>query len=234
MIISRTQLNLYFLTGTIGFFLIFQPVSAGLNKWVDEKGNTHYGDRVPPTYLKKEHSLLNEQGVIIRTTDAAKTEEELSQEEKQQKIKQKINTKRLIAEKKQALHDRMLLDTFTTESDLTHAIEARVETVNSQIALAETLIKNYEHRLENVKLRIKTIKASGRKPPENLHKEINTIGVQMEKNFAYIEDKTNERTEILKTFEADVQRYRTLNKLKQKNLEETRKRKRKRKTEDTL
>ena len=124
----------------------------------------------------------------------------------------------------------MLLDTFTTESDLTHAIEARVETVNSQIALAETLIKNYEHRLENVKLRIKTIKASGRTPPENLHKEIKTIGVQMEKNFAYIEDKTNERTEILKTFEADVQRYRTLNKLKQKNQEETRKRK----TEDTL
>lgn len=231
MIISTSQLKHFLLTGIIGFFLIFQPVWAGLNKWVDDKGNTHYGDRVPPTYLKKEHSLLNDQGIIIRTTEALKTEEELSQEEKEQKIKSKENAIRLIAERKQALHDKMLLDTFTTESDLVHAIEARVETVNSQIALAETLIKNYETRLNNVKLRIKTITASGRTPPANLHKEIKTIGSQLDKNFAYIEDKNNERTEILKTFEADVQRYRALTKLKSKHQEETRKRK---KEEDQL
>lgn len=230
MIISTTQLKHFFLTGALAFFLISQPVWAGLNKWVDEKGNTHYGDRVPPTYLKKEHSLLNEQGIIIRTTEASKTDEELSREEKEQKIKNKENSIRLIAERKQALHDKMLLDTFTTETDLVHAIEARVDTVNSQIALAETLIKNYETRLENVKLRIKTITASGRTPPENLHIEIKTIGKQMDKNFTYIEDKTNERTEILKTFEKNVQRYRALTKLKQQRQEDSKKRNKERKS----
>lgn len=225
MIIIQKQHKHFFLTVAIAIFLLSQPVWAGLNKWVDEKGNTHYGDRVPPTYLKKEHSLLNEQGIIIRTTEALKTEEELSQEEKTQNIKNKENAKRLIAERKQALHDKMLLDTFTTETDLVHAIEARVDIVNSQIALAETLIKNYETRLENVKLRIKTITASGRTPPENLHKEIKTIGIQMDKNFAYIEDKNNERTEILKTFEKNVQRYRSLTRLKLQRKEDAKKRK---------
>lgn len=214
MLTTTTQLKSLFINGVICFLFSSQSAFAGLNKWVDEKGNVHYGDRVPSGYLKKEHSLLNEQGVTVRTTKALKTEEELSAEQKDLAIKQKLETKRLIKERKQQLHDRMLLDTFTTESDLVHAIEARVDTVNSQISLAETLIKNDEKRLNDIKLHIKTIESSGRKPPENLHKEILNIGYHMEKNFAYIEDKNNERIEILKTFERDVQRYRVLMKQK--------------------
>jgi len=117
----------------------------------------------------------------------------------------------------------MLLDTFTTEADLVRAIEARVDTVNSQIALAETLIKNDETLLNEVKLQIKSIENRGRKPPENLHKKMKTISYQIEKNFAYIEDKTNERTEILKTLEEDIKRYRVLMKIKHEALEKARK-----------
>ena len=200
---------------TLCFLLPFNAVQAGLNKWVDEKGNVHYGDRVPADYLKKEHSLLNEQGVTLSTKKAMKTDEELEAEKKQLAIKAKEDTLRLIAEKKQALHDRMLLDTFTTERDFILAIEARIDTVNSQISLAETLIKNDEKRLNDVKLHIKTIQSSGRTPPQNLHKEVTTISYQIENNYAYVEDKTNERTEIQATFEKDLKRYRQLIKAKQ-------------------
>jgi len=223
MLTTSTQIKSLFTSSVICFLCASQCAFAGLNKWVDEKGNVHYGDRVPPSYLKKEHSLLSEQGVILRTTEAKKSEEELSAEQAERAIKQKSDTKRLIAERKQQLHDRMLLDTFTTEADLVRAIEARVDTVNSQIALAETLIKNDETLLNEVKLQIKSIENSGRKPPENLHKKIKTIGYQMEKNFAYIEDKTNERTEILQTLEKDIKRYRILMKKKHEAIEKAKK-----------
>jgi len=196
--------------------LLLTPYShAGLNKWVDEKGQIHYGDRVPSQYLRKEHSLLNEQGVTLRTSKALKSEKELSEDQKKNKLKAAENKKRLIASRKKALRDRVLLDTFTTESDLTLARDARLDAIDSQISLAETLIKNDEMKLSNVKSRIESIKKSGRDAPENLHKEVISVGRQLENNYAFIEDKANERIEILKAFKQDVIRFRQLHKEKQ-------------------
>lgn len=35
-------------------------------KWKDEKGVTHYGDRIPPQYTNTENSLINRQGVTVQ------------------------------------------------------------------------------------------------------------------------------------------------------------------------
>ncbi|MCW8933096.1 MAG: DUF4124 domain-containing protein [Gammaproteobacteria bacterium] len=210
------------LSGMIAIFLLLPCAYAGLNKWVDEKGQVHYGDRVPSEYLAKEHSQLNEQGVILRTSKALKTEEELSAEESNRKIKAAEDKKRLIKARKQALRDRVLLDTFTRESDLSLARDARIEAIDSQISLAETLIKNDEKKLAGVKGRIDKIEKSGRVAPENLHKEVLSVGRQIQNNYAFIEDKTNERNEILETFKQDISRFRQLKKERSKALEKQR------------
>ena len=49
---------------------------AKMYKWVDENGQMHFGDRIPPKYLVKEHEELNEQGVTTKVREAAKTPEE--------------------------------------------------------------------------------------------------------------------------------------------------------------
>jgi len=213
MLISRIQL-IHSLGITIASLLVTPCTYAGLSKWVDEKGQTHYGDRVPSKYLSKEHSLLNEQGVTLRTSKALKTEEELTDEKKKKKLEAAENTKRLIESRKKALRDRVLLDTFTTENDLTLARDARLDAIDSQISLAQTLIKNDKIKLSNVKSRIESIKKSGRDAPDNLHKEVISVGRQLENNYSFIEDKTNERIEILKAFKEDVIRFRQLKKEK--------------------
>lgn len=35
-------------------------------KWKDEKGVTHYGDKIPPQYVNRENSEINKQGVTIK------------------------------------------------------------------------------------------------------------------------------------------------------------------------
>ncbi len=197
-------------------FTLAFSAEAGLNKWVDEKGQVHYGDRVPAQYLKKEHSQLNEQGIVIRTTKAQKTPEQLEAEERQRKKDAEEERKRLIEEQKKQLRDRVLLDTFTTEKDLLIARDTRIEAIDSQISLAETMIHNDEKALQKVKKRIKRIRDSGREPPENLLKSEDSISRQIENNLAFVEDKTNERAEILKTFKEDIIRYRQLVKERQK------------------
>lgn len=215
MPVNITTIKRYFLSGFIVAPLLSTCAYAGLNKWVDEKGQIHYGDRVPSEYLRKEHSLLNEQGVVLRTSEAMKTEKELSEAQLKQKIENAKKTKRLIAARKQALRDRVLLDTFTTESDLTLARDARIEAIDSQISLAEALIKNDAKRLANAKQRIESIEKSGRKVPKNLRKEVSSVKRQLKNNYDFIEEKNTERKEIIETFEQDVIRFRALKKARQ-------------------
>ncbi|MCW9013431.1 MAG: DUF4124 domain-containing protein [Gammaproteobacteria bacterium] len=202
-------------------FILFSvlPVHAALNKWVDDKGQVHYGDRVPAEYLKKERAVLNEQGVIVRETKAAKTKEELLAEKKEKAREMEIKRQKLIEEKKKALRDRVLLDTFTTEKDIMLARDARIDAVDSQINLSETLIKNDEQKLKDVKQRIESIEKSGRQVPENLHKEVTAVSRQLENHYQFVETKTEEREQILRGFEQDIKRFRELQKKRKEEAE---------------
>jgi len=202
------------LNTVVACLLVPSSVSADLNKWKDEKGQVHYGDRVPSEYLRKEHSMLNEQGVVVHKSEAMKTDQELLDEEERLRIEKAVNMDKLIIARKQALRDRVLLDTFTTESDLTIARVARIEAIDSQISLAETLIKNDKKKLSMVKERIKSITKSGRAIPENVLKKELLVGRQIENNINYVNDKKIERAEILITFEHDLKRFRELKELR--------------------
>jgi len=57
-------------------------VAPNLFKWTDENGKVHYGDHVPPEYATQERKVLNEQGVEMKTLEAAKTPEQIAEEER--------------------------------------------------------------------------------------------------------------------------------------------------------
>jgi hypothetical protein len=62
--------------------ILITPLSGytgPLLKWTDENGRIHYGDRIPPKYAKQERKILNEQGIEVKTIDAAKTPEQLAE-----------------------------------------------------------------------------------------------------------------------------------------------------------
>ncbi|VAW69089.1 hypothetical protein MNBD_GAMMA09-3340 [hydrothermal vent metagenome] len=198
------------LVGILSVMLQSLAYSEGLKKWLDEKGQVHYGDRVPAQYLRKEHSELNSQGVIVHTTQALKTEIEESEEKKRQAIQLEIKKAQMIKARKQMLRDRVLLDTFTTEKDLVIARDARIEALDSQISLAKTLISHDTTKLQGIKKRIKRIRDSKREPPENLLKSERSVSRQLENNHSYIKEKSAERSEILRVFDEDVKRFREL------------------------
>jgi len=89
-------------------------VAPNLFKWTDENGKVHYGDHVPPEYARQERKVLNEQGVEMKTLEAAKTPEQIAEEERL--AAERKEQERIAAD--QASHDRMLLATFSTEDDI--------------------------------------------------------------------------------------------------------------------
>lgn len=200
------------------FMVLSMPTvfAAGLEKWTDEEGQVNYGDRVPPKYLGQERETLNPQGVVIKRHSRMMTEEEKEQLKVKQSQEAASKRAKMIEARKRALRDRVLLDSFTTERDLIIQRDARVEAVNSQIQLTESIIKDHENKLESIKKRITDIEKSKRKVPENLRKELTSVGLQLETHYQFVQDKSIERNEIIKKFDIDIERFRELQKYKKK------------------
>lgn len=184
-------------------FCISLPAHAELKKWVDKSGQIHYGDKVPPQYLRKEHQIINQEGVVLETVPAAKTEAQLREEKRQARIA------KIKAEKKrqQDFKDKVLIDTYTTERDLLKAREERLSTFTSLIELTGTIIKSNEEQLERLLKRKSEFERFQKELPIHMKEQEEILRQQIIANQGYVEDQKLERQKIVKKFENDLARF---------------------------
>jgi hypothetical protein len=179
---------------------------AGMYKWVDDKGEVHYGDSIPPEFSDKERRKLNEQGRTLKVYDAAKTPEEIAEAER-------LEALRLEQEKRDAEQqrkDHVLLATYASEDDL-------LKTRDGKLASVEALIQLTYRRIESMQLRMKQLteeaadfERSGKPVPELLTRQIENIRIQTAENESFIVIKLQEQAEINERFRRDIQRFREL------------------------
>jgi len=194
------QFNCYIM---LLIFCISLPAQAELKKWIDKDGQIHYGDKVPPQYLRKEHQIMNQEGVILETVPAAKTEAQLREEKRQAKIA------KIKAEKKrqQDFKDKVLIDTYTTERDLLKAREERLGTFNSLIELTGTIIKSNEDQLERLLKRKTEFEKFQKELPIHMKEQEEILRQQIIANQGYVQDQMSERQKIVHKFEKDLSRF---------------------------
>ena len=194
---------------------------AGLYRWVDENGAVHYGDKVPAKYLKQEHQELNEQGTTVKKHDRAMTAEE-----KAEKKRQEAERKRLENEKRaQALRDRVLTDTYTTERDLVAAKDARLDAIDSQLQLSKELIKNTQEKVEKTEQLIESLKASGKMVPESTYAKLEREKLALATQKGVQQGHQIKREEVIVQFDGYIERFRELMAEKQRKREAYEKRK---------
>lgn len=193
---------------TLSIFLLSMSFSvhAKLYKWVDDEGQIHFGDRVPPKYLLKAHDELNEQGVITRHRTAAKTAEEKAEE---RRIKRAQKKAALIAKKKRQ-RDRVLLDTYTTERDLVVARDSRLAAVGSQIRLAESIINDSHEKIESMEKQIAQILESDRDVPADLYNKLDSEQQQVVVQTQVMEKHIMRREKISEQFNGYIERFKIL------------------------
>ena len=179
---------------------------AKMYKWVDEDGQMHFGDKIPPKYLVKAHDELNEQGVKVKHKAAAKTPEEKAEEYRLKREQKKA----ALIEKKKQQRDRVLLDTYTTERDLTVARDSRLDAVDSQIHLAETIIADSNKKIAAMEKQIVDIQASNRQVPLDLYDRLEIEKKQVVVQTKVMEQHKKRRTSISKQFNDYIERFKVL------------------------
>ena len=201
------------------FILIFVcslTAHAKMYKWVDEEGVVHFGDVIPAKYLNKERKELNSQGATVRTWPSAETVE-------QRKARFKLERKEREEKKKvqaQVKQDRVLLDTYTTERDLTAARTARLDAVDSQLQLSESIQEETKRKLDLTEKQITRIKASGKEVPQNILDKVKSEEKQLKTHQEVAAGHQKRKQEITDQFDAYIERFRELKAEQQRVREE--------------
>ena len=198
-----------------GFFVLLlllatQPASARLYKWVDEAGNVHYSDKLPPAAVRKPHAKLDERGLVIEKTGRAKTPEEIAREEELQHLREK--QQRQLEEQK--ARDKVLLNTFRSEDDIILARDGKLATYDAQIRIAYTNIERLKAWLETQKKKAAALERKGRMIPKKLLEEIENTRHQIKSNYESILRQEKDKEFIRKKYAADLARFRELKELK--------------------
>ena len=179
-------------------------VQAKMYKWVDEDGQIHFGDKIPPKYLVKAHDELNEHGMKTRHREAEKTAEEKARETRLEEERNKV----ALAEKKQKQLDRVLFDTYTTERDLLIARNSRLDAYATQIKLSEAYINDTNKNIELMEKQVARIKASGREVPKDLYDRIASGKQQVASQTKIMKSHKEQSDEISVQYNAYIERFR--------------------------
>lgn len=181
-------------------------VQAKMYKWVDENGQMHFGDKIPQKYKVKEHEELNDRGVSTKHLTATKSPEEIAEERRLEKERQKV----ALAEEKQKKLDRELLDIYSTERDLVMARDSRLDAIATQVQMSEVIIQASNKKIESMEKQVVNIKASKRKVPIDLYNRIDSekqeITVQ---NRVMLKHKKRSK-EILEKYNGYIERFRVV------------------------
>jgi len=178
--------------------LLAGPVAADkLYRWVDEKGQVHFGDKIPPQYAKQGRDELNKQGMVTRTVPHEPTAEDLERQRQQAELDQQAAQRRD--------HDRYLIQSFSSVADLQAAREERVSALDGRIALAQKAAVEIEKTLDDLRAR------AGSKPADaKLAAQIDSFENALVENLRLGKRLEAERIETERRYSADIERFKLL------------------------
>ena len=179
-------------------------VHAKMYKWVDDEGQMHFGDKIPQKYQTKEHDVLNERGMTAKHREAAKTPEQIAEDNRVKEERKKAARE---AEKKRKL-DQVLLDAYDSERDLIVARDSRLDDIALQIQLAESNISASNKKIVSLEKQVAQIKASNRKVPANLHDSLKNERQQVAAQVKVVESNKKRSAEVTAKYDDYIERFR--------------------------
>lgn len=136
------------------FLLSASIASAGLYRWVDDKGNVHFSDKVPAAASKKAHTKIDKSGISQRELDPEakiKKQRELEkialERAEEEKINKEIRKKRIKVRKR----DRYLLSTYENKAELVKSFQSKIKMLKGNTAILLAHKKRLEKKLSALK-----------------------------------------------------------------------------------
>lgn len=184
----------------LGALLLAPGVQAEgkkLYRWVDEKGQVHLGDKVPPESAKQGRDTLNQQGLVTGSVPREPTAEDLERQRQEAVQAQQVQQRRD--------HDRYLIQAFGSVADLQAAREERIASLDGRIALARKASEENEKTLDELRGRVE-----GKTPDAKLAAQIDSFENALVDNLKLSKRLEAERVETERKYAEDIERFKLL------------------------
>jgi len=190
----------------LSILLALPAAHAGFKKWVDENGVVHYGTSIPPEYVDRGHTELNQRGIAVERVDRAKTAEEIAREQELAELR--AAQKKVLQE--QQARDRVLLSMYRTEDDLIMERNGKLAQVDSHITLKQKQVERLKQRLAKWQAAAADAERRGGKLSRKQQENLDATQRQIESAYASIVEKQSDRERIEARYQRDLTRLRQL------------------------
>jgi len=198
--------------------VLANTAEAKVYRWVDENGEVHYSETLPPNFQDKKHDVLDSQG-ITRETDQTlappppepkkKNEEEpgeLPRDSSGLPRPAPLYTEQQLRKQQNDL----LLLRYDSDQEILDAMTVEINQLDYDRRLLETshasLLEAYEGNVREAAER----QRAGLPVEPKLIQDINNLKVRLAKSTAEIAGLDDREVSIAETFESELERYRTL------------------------
>lgn len=174
-------------------------------KWVDNKGETHYGHTIPPEYADRDRFEIDKTGRIVKKTDVLTAEEHRAQEAaaaQQQVLREQERNKKL--------RDSSLLNTYSNVKEIDLARARNLQQVDARAQVAGKQLSNANDAYEALKVRADSLAKSGKPIPTYLREDLIAAQanvVKLNKEYAAI---NTEKSTLEARYDEDKARYKEL------------------------
>jgi hypothetical protein len=211
ILLSAVMLALLAGAGVAGMAGAQSDKQKKLYRWVDKNGQVHYGDSVPAEYAEQDREVLNRQGVPVGREEGTITPEEAAAKAAADKAARD--------EQKRKLRDRVLLQTYQSVQELEILRDNRLDLVDAQLTIQEQSLSNLRAQraqIERMASRYAPANtgADAQPLPDELAADLDRSANDIQTQEGNLVRRREERENIRKTFEADIERYKELRAIK--------------------
>lgn len=180
--------------GLVSWTLLAQQ----LYRWVDDQGEVHYTDQVPPSHADKARARLSEQGIAVETQPAALSEEERN---------------RARELRRQQDEDERLLKHYRTVEELELARDGRIAAIEAVIQAKRDGMRGESRQLLKVYEEMRTLQKQDETVPLDLMSQVELSMNRIREGYAEIVDNEYRKQAIHDEFEVTIDRFRQLKQL---------------------
>jgi|GEM_PF-634040 len=193
----------------LALLLLVVPLTAAAQsvyRWVDEDGNVHYSQALPPEQARGAHDRLTGSGLVAESIDRVRTDEERAQlEELERQQAEETERQRLRAQQ-----DRLFLASFPTEQDLERIAQAQRETIESEHESIKQLIEQTRSRFSTNVEQAAEYERRGEAVPAYLQQQVANARTRLLELNRQLGDLEQRLAEVEAEHAANVERHRRL------------------------
>lgn len=187
--IRRRILPLISLTLLVG--TVANAADGKIHKWVDDKGVTHYGDKMPAKDAHRDNSVLNNQGVVTKRNQISNTNNH------------DVDTSLI----EQRRRDRALRASYTTEEEIDLARDRSLQMDEVSIQALEQRKVTALKKLETNQKNIDDFNKRGKPVPEDLSQDASDIKAEIARVNDQITHHKSSMDATRKRFNDDKRRF---------------------------